>query len=133
MLFAVAGSINKTVFANGLGFECPKNMKLLGYVSDEEAKTLMRDCKAFLFPTFYEGFGIPPLEALSVGCNRIIVTDSEVMHEVLENAATYINPYFYHLPDSNGSSHKNIEKVLEKYSWKKSAEKLYELINCFRS
>ena len=127
-IFAIAGSINKSVFSNGLGIECPDNVKLLGYVSDEEAKTLMRDCKAFLFPTFYEGFGIPPLEALSVGCSRIIVTDNEVMHEVLEDAATYINPYFYHLPVSNGTSHKSIDKVLEKYSWKKSAEKLYKLI-----
>ena len=41
--FAVSGSINDKVFADGLGFGCPSNMKLLGYVSDEEPKTLIRD------------------------------------------------------------------------------------------
>ncbi len=51
MTFAVAGYINRNVFSEGLGFELPPNMKLLGFVSDEEAKTLMRDCSAFLFPT----------------------------------------------------------------------------------
>ena len=71
MTFAVAGSINRNVFSEGLGFELPPNMKLLGFVSDEEAKTLMRDCSAFLFPTFYEGFGIPPLEAISAGAHKL--------------------------------------------------------------
>lgn len=47
-------------------------MYLLGYVTDEEAKTLMRDCKAFLFPSFYEGFGIPPLEAVSAGAKKLL-------------------------------------------------------------
>lgn len=45
-VFAVAGSINEKVFAESLGFVCPENMILLGYVRDEEAKTLMRDCNA---------------------------------------------------------------------------------------
>ena len=39
MTFAVAGSINRNVFSEGLGFELPPNMKLLGFVSDEEANS----------------------------------------------------------------------------------------------
>lgn len=92
-VFAVAGSINKKVFADGMGFECPDNMKLLGYVSDEEAKTMMRDCKAFLFPTFYEGFGIPPLEAMSAGTKNIYVSDTAVMHEIFGDSVHYIKAY----------------------------------------
>ncbi len=90
--YAVAGAINREVFAGGPGFACPENMKLLGYVSDAEARTLMRDCRAFLFPTFYEGFGIPPLEALSAGCPRVVVSDTEVMHEVFGNGVSYVDP-----------------------------------------
>lgn len=125
--FAIAGSINKRVFADGLGFECPTNMKLLGYVSDEEAKTLMRDCKAFLFPTFYEGFGIPPLEAISAGARSIIISDIDVMHEIFDNEANYIDPFKYDY--CIDKLNKQVSgTVLNKFSWKKSARKLYEVI-----
>ena len=126
-VFAVAGSINKTVFAEGLGFECPENMKLLGYVSDEEAKTLMRDCKAFLFPTFYEGFGIPPLEALCAGAKCVVVSDTEVMHEIFEDAVNYINPNKQEaIPTTN---RKGAKKILAKYSWERvSAPLLLKLL-----
>lgn len=124
--FAIAGSINKNVFSNAFEFQCPKNMMFLGYVSDSEAKTLMRDCKGFLFPTFYEGFGIPPLEAISAGSRYIYVSDSEVMHEVFKNDVNYIDPYTPNLPID---SHVTTNSVLNRYSWTDSANKLYELIN----
>lgn len=128
MCFAIAGSVNEDVFADGMGFECPENMKLLGYVSDEEAKTLMRDCKAFLFPTIYEGFGIPPLEAISTGCTCVIVSDTEVMHEVFGKAVIYINPKKANLPLALNRD-KGYEEILEKYSWKKiSAPRLLKII-----
>ena len=130
MIFAISGSINKTVFANGLGFECPDNMKLLGYVSDEEAKSLMKNCEAFLFPTFYEGFGIPPLEAIVAGARSVIVSDTEVMHEVLGEVANYVDPNQPKLPSKSLriiSEQQKIE-VLSKFSWKDSASKLLNLL-----
>ena len=117
-VFAVAGSINKKIFIEGLGFHCPDNMKLLGYVSDEEAKTMMRDCRAFLFPTFYEGFGIPPLEAISAGAKQVVVSDTEIMHEIYGDSVVYINPMVYEMNLTTGEKNK---KVLDKYSWEKSA------------
>lgn len=123
-LFAVAGALNEKVFSDGLGFDCPTNMKLLGFVSDSEAKTLMRDADAFLFPSIYEGFGIPPLEALCAGCRRVFVSDIPVMHEIFGMYADYLDIKRYFI-----SEEKQIEydyfKVLNKYSWKQSAEKLY--------
>ncbi len=127
-VFVVAGAINKTIFADGLGFECPENMMLIGYVSDEEAKTLMRDSKAFLFPTFYEGFGIPPLEALSAGCKSIIVSDTEVMHEIFGDDVGYINPYKYVHTDFREMKRTDSSRILDKYSWKKSARALHNII-----
>lgn len=127
--FAVAGSISNKVFADGLNFELPPNMQLLGYVSDEEAKTLMRDSRAFLFPTFYEGFGLPPMEAMSVGA-RAIVSDASCMREIYRNSVSYVDPY-----DSNVDLEEllktpvdDVSEVLDRYSWKRSAGKLYELI-----
>lgn len=126
--FAVAGSINKEVFAEGLGFDCPENMHLLGYVSDEEAKTLMRDCKAFLFPTFYEGFGLPPLEAMSAGARSIYVSDTKVMHEVFADSVQYIDPNRHDIALKNPIEipRGEIDKTLARYSWQKSAVKLKE-------
>lgn len=127
-VFAVAGAINKTVFSDGFGFDCPSNMKLLGYVSDGEAKTLMRDCKAFLFPTFYEGFGIPPLEALSAGAKNVIVSDTEVMHEVFGNSVNYVDPFT--IPDQFVFPEPaNRKEPLARYSWEKSAKKLKQALD----
>lgn len=128
-VFAVAGSINEKVFAEGLGFERSPNMNLLGFVSDEEAKTLMRDCKAFLFPSIYEGFGIPPLEAMSAGCRKIIVSDTEVMREIFGDSVIYINfkEKANALNDSIYKTQDNLQ-TLKKYSWHKSAVSLLELI-----
>ena len=127
-IFAVSGSVNKKIFADGLGFACPSNMRLLGYVSDEEAKTLMRDCKAFLFPTIYEGFGLPPLEALCAGARRIIVSDTDVMHEVFGGGAEYINPSSYEYNLEGQKEKISGERILNRFSWKRSAESLYKVL-----
>ena len=129
-LFAIAGSINDSVFAKKIGFDSPTNMKLLGYVTDEEAKTLMRYCKAFLFPSFCEGFGMPPLEALSAGAKAIVVSDIPVMHAMFGELATYINPNEVCMNFRPGRSINDFQKeyVLNKFSWKKSAELVYSII-----
>lgn len=129
--FAVAGSINDRVFRDGLGFDVPGNMKLLGYVSDEEAKTLMRECKAFLFPSYYEGFGIPPIEAISAGAKQVVVSDIPVMHELLGDGAVYVSPERYDInlrkcTDTQGGVDAS---VLDKYSWKESARKMVRILN----
>ena len=127
-VFAVAGGINSKVFGTNFSFDMPENLKLLGYVSDEEAKTLMRDCKAFLFPTFYEGFGLPPLEAMSVGA-KAVVSDNECMREIYGNSTQYINPY--DVTQIKFDIEKNINKQIEtlgKYSWERSAKSFLEWV-----
>ncbi len=126
IIFVISGSINKKVFANGMGFECPDNVKLIGYITDEEAKSLMRDCSAFLFPTFYEGFGMPPLEALSAGCKCVVVSDTEIMHEIFGDSVMYIDPFTYTMPAF--ITHGDISAILNKYDWRSSAMRLKQLI-----
>lgn len=89
---AIAGGMNPKVFGEH-GIPEAGNVRYLGYVSDGEAKALMAGCKGFLFPTFYEGFGIPPLEAMACGAPCVVVSDTEVMHEVYGGSVVFINPY----------------------------------------
>ena len=59
----------------------PDNVKLLGFVSDENACSLIKHSKAFLFPSLYEGFGLPPLEAIALGA-KAIVSDASCLPEI---------------------------------------------------
>ncbi|TWI95621.1 glycosyltransferase involved in cell wall biosynthesis [Mucilaginibacter frigoritolerans] len=70
------------------------------YVSDDELASLMRYAEAFIYLSFYEGFGLPPLEAMSMGC-PVIVSDISAHREVCLDAALYADPY-------------NIEDIKEK-------------------
>ncbi|MBQ7981100.1 MAG: glycosyltransferase family 4 protein, partial [Oscillospiraceae bacterium] len=129
-VFAIAGGGKLKGTAEAEGFVNLPNVHFLGYVSDEDAKTLMAHCKAFLFPTLYEGFGIPPLEAVSCGCSRIIISDTPCMHEIYGNYADYIDPNDLNT-DLKGLISDNsfdTKQILHKYDWKKSAYELLEVL-----
>ncbi len=72
------------------------HVHLLGYVADEELRWLYRRCFAVVFPTFWEGFGLPVLEALTHGA-PVISSDVSAIPEVLGEAGLLIDP---HDPDS---------------------------------
>ena len=65
--------------------------KYVGFVSDSELKALYKNAKCFIFPSFYEGFGLPPLEAMACGC-PVIVSQSAALPEVCEDAVLYCDP-----------------------------------------
>ena len=123
--FLMAGTVeewqsNETVTA--------KNIIPLGYVSDEHAKSLMTNCRAFLFPSYYEGFGIPPIEALSCGA-KIVVANTSCLPEIYDDSAYYIDPDDYDV-DLDELLSKDVAPAsvcLDRFSWKGSAEKLLEL------
>lgn len=128
-VFAVAGGINTNVFGDR---DIPKadNVKYLGYVSDGEAKYLMANCKAFLYPTLYEGFGIPPMEAMAVGASRVIVSDIPCMHEIYGDSVAYLDPFTpqQNLDEIKANSVEAYKEVLNSYSWDLSACRLFELL-----
>jgi glycosyltransferase involved in cell wall biosynthesis len=61
------------------------------FTSCEELVALYRSAVCLLFPTFYEGFGLPAVEAMAYGC-PVITSDIPVMREVCGDAALYCNP-----------------------------------------
>ena len=116
---------------------------LVKYVpaDDKKLQSLYRNALAFVFPSIYEGFGIPILEAFSCGC-PVILSDASCLPEVGGDAAVYFNP------KDVVSMRNAVERVvsdeklrnqmrergykqLEKFSWRKCAEetkKVYEKV-----
>lgn len=68
------------------------NIKFTGYVTDIELVSLYQNALFFVFPSLYEGFGIPPLEAMSVGI-PVLASNIPCIREVCEDAVFYFNPY----------------------------------------
>lgn len=68
-----------------------ERIKWLGRVTDTELKQYYKNTSCFVYPSLYEGFGIPPLEAMSIGV-PVVVSDIPSIREVCGDAALYANP-----------------------------------------
>ncbi|MBY0428373.1 MAG: glycosyltransferase family 4 protein [Alphaproteobacteria bacterium] len=85
----VVGGGNKNIFGN-------QNQKdtdtviFTGRLSDEEIAALLQHAKAFVFPSIYEGFGLPPLEAMVMGC-PVLATTADAVMEVCAEYARYFD------------------------------------------
>ncbi|MFA6995046.1 MAG: glycosyltransferase family 1 protein [Patescibacteria group bacterium] len=62
-----------------------------GYVPDAQLEILYAEARVYVFPSLYEGFGLPPLEAMAQGC-PVISSDRASLPEILSDAALYFNP-----------------------------------------
>ncbi|MCD4694462.1 glycosyltransferase family 4 protein [bacterium] len=69
-----------------------KSVIFPGYVPDEKLEIMYQKALAYIFPSLYEGFGLPPLEAMAKGC-PVLSSDQSSMPEILGDAAIYFNPY----------------------------------------
>ncbi len=88
---AIAGGSNPKVFGHA-GHLHSQRVKWLGYVSDAELRALYEGALAFVFPSLYEGFGIPPLEAMHCGC-PVLAARTASIPEVCGDAALYFDPH----------------------------------------
>jgi len=111
----------------------------VGYVSDEELASLYSNASLFVYPSIYEGFGIPPLEAMSLGC-PVILSDIPVFREIFGDAACYADPgetesisdAMVHVLTHDDYRQQLYERGAERaklYSWEQSARKLLAIIN----
>lgn len=116
-----------------------KNIEFLGRVSDKKLINLYMNAEAFVYPSLYEGFGIPPLEAMSLGC-PVLVSDIPVLHEVCNDAAIFFNPLdesdiqstiqLFHNKTKQEKANL-IEKGyhnIKRFSWIESAKKIGKLV-----
>jgi len=88
---AVVGARDASVFDADKPMRAAENISWLGRLSDEELSALLRDSLCLAFPSFVEGFGLPPLEAMAVGC-PVVVSDRASMPEICGDAALYASP-----------------------------------------
>lgn len=72
--------------------ELDNGIVFFGSASDVQLLNLYRNAYALVFPSLMEGFGLPAIEALAVGC-PVICSDIPVFHEILGNNATYFDPH----------------------------------------
>lgn len=87
----VAGSLAPGVFG-GSGMATAPGVVPAPGRSDAEIAALYAHAAAHVFPSLYEGFGIPPLEAMASGC-RVIASDIPVLREVCGEAASFFAPH----------------------------------------
>jgi len=69
-----------------------EDILIIPFVSEEELPILYSGATVFVFPSVYEGFGLPPLEAMACGC-PVISSNTSSMPEALSDACLYFNPY----------------------------------------
>ena len=118
-----------------------KHVRFLGYIPDETLAVLYRSAEVFVFPSLYEGFGLPPLEAMASG-TPVVTSNTSSLPEVTGGAAVLVDPY------DVGSIVDGVRRVLtdpslaaelrrkgplraREFSWARSAAKtkaLYELV-----
>jgi glycosyltransferase involved in cell wall biosynthesis len=115
-----------------------KEVKFLGYVPDEDMNRLYSGARLFVFPSIYEGFGIPALEALSSG-TPLIVSDRSSLPEVAGDAGVQLDPYDVEgwraaisevMADSelqHRMSGQGIEQA-KRFSWEESARKTLKVL-----
>jgi glycosyltransferase involved in cell wall biosynthesis len=119
------------------GSEYKSDIILTGYVSEEKKYYLLSNAEVFLFPTFYEGFGLPILEAESVG-TPVITSNISSMPEVAGDSAVLVDPKDpKEIAESiqkliSNESYKNdiIEKGFEnvkRFNWEKCAREISSL------
>lgn len=118
-----------------------ENVHLPGYIPDEKLQTMYQNALLSVYPSLYEGFGLPPLESMTYGCPAIN-SDIPALREVSEDAALYVDPYdveditmkieqlLVDEPLRKELQLKGLEQI-KKYSWDKSAKQVYELAQKF--
>ncbi len=119
------------------------SIRVLGHVPEEDVPALMNGATLYLFPSWYEGFGIPLLEAMACG-TAVLASEAGALQEVAGEAAAFAHPreaqtWSVRMSDLVFNAAKREELVekgltrVKQFSWKKAAEQTWEAIQSFKS
>jgi len=138
------GWLANEIYAAPKDFGVEKEVKFLGYVPTDKVVSLMNGARALVFPSLYEGFGLPVLEAMACGC-PVVTSNISSLPEVAGEAGILVDPY------SVEDIARGISQVLElkgkarqitieqgikhakKFTWRKAAEETIEVFESLRA
>lgn len=109
-----------------------------GYVKDADIAAIYNLAKLFVFPSLYEGFGIPPLEAQACGC-PVVCSDAASLPEAFGDSVVYFDPYSVEdmrdkiqmvLDDENLQNELRVKgfENIKRFSWERSAKQIIEIM-----
>lgn len=120
------------------GVKHKKDIRFIGFVADEDMNALYSAASLFVFPTLYEGFGIPVIEAQTCGV-PVLTSNVSALPEVGGDGAIYVDPYceedicdgILKVLQDETLRKKLVESGYQnrkRFSWKKSAEMLNDIV-----
>lgn len=128
---------NTEIYKTAQALPCAEDICFTGYLSEAERNSLYQNADVLTFPSLYEGFGMPPLEAMRLGC-PVVCSDAAALPEITGGAAHLVNPA------QEESIAEGIWKVLsnrgyaadltqkghlqaQKFTWESSANRLVQI------
>jgi glycosyltransferase involved in cell wall biosynthesis len=131
------GWLYEGIFARVQELHLEQDIVFTGYVDGEDLPFLYNMAVAFIYPSLYEGFGLPPLEAMSCG-TPVISSNTSSIPEVVGEAGILVDPYqvndlaaaIYKVAGSVSLQNELSQKGLERarlFSWKKCAEETLQV------
>lgn len=131
------GWFYKEIFQTVEKLGIKKRVKFLGYVADRDVPLLIAGAKCFLFPSLYEGFGLPPLEAMACGV-PVVTSNTSAIPEVVGDAAVLIEPDqvesiqqgILQVMERESLQKQMVEKGIQqarKFNWKRTTDRLIEI------
>jgi glycosyltransferase involved in cell wall biosynthesis len=132
----IAGGNDSRVYQDSL--KLPAGVRAVGYVTDAELKALYENAACFVFASLYEGFGLPPLEAMSSGC-PVVLSRAAALPEIFNGVAQFCDPY--HAEDIAAAIERavrsplatpdELENFARKFSWEKCARETLAVLKRF--
>ncbi|MCW1888450.1 MAG: glycosyltransferase family 4 protein [Candidatus Moranbacteria bacterium] len=119
--------------------EYGEDIQEMGYVHEKEKRELMQNAKAFVFPSLYEGFGLPVLEAQALG-TLVVTSNTSSLPEVGGEGALYVNPLSVESiteglekalamnEQERGELGEKMRENLERFSWKKCVREIASIL-----
>lgn len=131
-----SGWKNETVHMHIQNSPIKENIVFLGYLPEQELFAQYCNCKAFVFPSLYEGFGMPVIEALCCDC-LVLTSKGTVMQDICGEAAIYFEPLdpkdiaekikmIFSLEFDRNKYLRHRTEITNRFDWKQTAEIIHQ-------
>ncbi len=126
---------NKVIYSLVKNLALENRVLFTGFVTDEELAWLYQNTKLFVYIPFYEGFGLPVIEALSMGC-KCITSDIGALNEISNNYSERVNPYdvemiseqiLHSLNDDKKNNSDELKQWMTQFTWERAASETLKL------